>query len=107
MHMPGTPQTMQNDPRYDDVIAEVSSYFDERIKTLVGAGIELHRIALDPGIGFGKTLEHNLELLAALAGFQKLKRPLLLGVSRKSFLSTSTTLMPLADVRLPSNGSTA
>ena len=86
MHMRGTPETMQDDPRYDDVVADVVKFLRQRIKACVMAGIERERIAIDPGIGFGKTLEHTLTLLARLEEFQKLKRPVLLGVSRKGFI---------------------
>ncbi len=86
MHMRGTPTTMQNDPRYDDVVVEVLKFLRQRVKACVKAGIEVERIAVDPGIGFGKTLEHTLTLMARLEEFQKLKRPVVLGVSRKGFI---------------------
>lgn len=86
MHMQGTPQTMQLDPRYDDVVAEVSRYFSQRLDELEGAGIARERIVLDPGIGFGKTAEHNLDLLSHIAQLHELGRPLLVGHSRKRFL---------------------
>jgi dihydropteroate synthase len=86
MHMQGTPQTMQLDPRYDDVVAEVSRYFSRRLDELETAGIARERIVLDPGIGFGKTAEHNLELLSHVAQLQQVGRPLLIGHSRKRFL---------------------
>jgi dihydropteroate synthase len=86
MHMQGTPATMQVDPQYGDVVADISRYLRRRIKACVKAGIELERIVIDPGIGFGKTLEHTLTLLARLEELQKLKRPVLLGVSRKGFI---------------------
>jgi dihydropteroate synthase len=85
MHMQGTPATMQLDPRYEDVVAEVLKYLRGRLKACLRAGIAAERIVIDPGIGFGKTVEHNLELLARLEEFQRLKRPVLLGVSRKGF----------------------
>jgi len=85
MHMQGTPQTMQLDPRYDDVAAEVCRFLQERLSAAVAAGIELDRVVLDPGIGFGKKSGHNLELLARLGELQALGRPVLLGVSRKGF----------------------
>jgi dihydropteroate synthase len=85
MHMQGTPGTMQLDPSYEDVVAEVLKYLRGRLKACLTAGIAAERIVIDPGIGFGKTVEHNLELLARLEEFQKLKRPVLLGVSRKGF----------------------
>ena len=86
MHMQGTPQTMQADPVYADVVAEVDRFFAERLAWLAGAGVAPERVALDVGIGFGKTLEHNLRLLAAMGSFRKFTRPLVLGVSRKSFI---------------------
>jgi dihydropteroate synthase len=85
MHMLGEPRSMQDDPHYDDVVAEVEQFLAERAEAAVAAGIPRGRIALDPGIGFGKTLEHNLELLRALPRLARLG-PLLLGVSRKRFL---------------------
>ncbi len=85
MHMRGTPQTMQLDPRYDDVVAEVSAYFARR-DALVAAGVDRPRIALDPGIGFGKTHQHSLTLLAACRGLHELGQPVLVGHSRKGFI---------------------
>ena len=87
MHMLGEPRTMQDDPRYDDVVAEVESFLAERVEVAVAAGVARERIALDPGIGFGKTLAHNLALLRALPRLARLG-PLLVGVSRKRFLGT-------------------
>lgn len=87
MHMQGTPQTMQIQPSYTDAVAEVSAFFRERIHSLVGGGISGQAIVLDPGIGFGKTLRHNLELLRGLRSFHQIGRPVLLGVSRKSFIA--------------------
>ena len=86
MHMQGTPQTMQLDPRYDDVVADVGRYFLQRLDELEAAGIARDRIVLDPGIGFGKTAEHNLNLLSHIAQLHELGRPLLVGHSRKRFL---------------------
>ena len=86
MHMRGTPQTMQSNPVYRDVVREVGEFFEERIQRLNHCGVSREQTILDAGIGFGKTPEHNLQLLGALAGFTKLERPLLLGVSRKSFM---------------------
>jgi dihydropteroate synthase len=86
MHMQGTPQTMQTNPVYEDVVREVNDFFLNRLRRLSGCGIAREQVILDVGIGFGKTLEHNLLLLAALRSFTKLERPLVLGVSRKSFL---------------------
>jgi dihydropteroate synthase len=85
MHMRGTPATMQRDPHYEDVVAEVLKFLRGRFKACVKEGIAAERIAVDPGIGFGKTVEHNLTLLARLEELQRLKRPVLLGVSRKGF----------------------
>jgi dihydropteroate synthase len=87
MHMLGTPQTMQQSPYYDDVVAEIGGFFRERKNFLTEAGIREEAIVLDPGIGFGKTLEHNLALLRALDRIDTVGRPLLLGVSRKSFIA--------------------
>ncbi len=86
MHMLGTPQTMQRQPAYRDVAAEVGEFFTERLERLHAAGVGLEQIVLDPGIGFGKTAEHNLQLLAALNSFTRWKRPVLLGASRKAFI---------------------
>ena len=86
MHMQGTPQTMQRAPVYADVVGDVRGFFAERLPRLQAVGIADENVVLDVGIGFGKTLRHNLELLAALPGFRSFARPLLLGVSRKSFL---------------------
>ncbi len=96
MHMRGEPRTMQNSPHYDDVVAEVIAYLTSRLAAAEAAGIDPARIAIDPGIGFGKTLDHNLALLCATPDFAALGRPLLHGVSRKSFLGTLTdTTEPL------------
>src|SRR5690606_19119723 len=86
MHSQGTPQTMQINPQYDDVVAEVEAWFRERLETLMDFGIPPERIVLDPGIGFGKTAAHNLDLLAATSRFAALGRPVLVGHSRKRFL---------------------
>lgn len=86
MHMQGTPQTMQVAPRYDDVVAEIHGYLRRRRDALMAAGIPLERICLDPGIGFGKTHEHNLALLAAAGRFLDLGTPILVGHSRKGFI---------------------
>ncbi len=91
MHMQGTPQTMQKNPHYDDVVDEVTRFLEARIETCVQAGIEEARLIVDPGIGFGKRLEHNLALIAHLDRIRaRLGRPLLLGVSRKSMLGMLT-----------------
>jgi dihydropteroate synthase len=86
MHMLGPPRTMQDDPRYDDVVSEVAAFLEERLAFAVEAGIAEERICLDPGIGFGKTVEHNLELLSRLGELAALGRPVLVGASRKRFL---------------------
>jgi len=86
MHMQGTPQTMQINPQYTNVVNEVKLFLEARANDLVTEGIEKSRIILDPGFGFGKTFEHNIELLQHLESFQSLKLPLLVGLSRKSFI---------------------
>jgi dihydropteroate synthase len=88
MHMLGEPRTMQENPVYDDVVDDVKAFLAERLEVAVGAGVAEERIWLDPGIGFGKTLEHNLELLRRLGELRELGRPLVIGTSRKSFLGT-------------------
>jgi len=87
VHMQGTPETMQVRPAYDNVVSEVGCFFEERLNRLTACGVNHEQVALDVGIGFGKTLEHNLQLMAELRRFTKWDRPLLLGASRKSFLS--------------------
>jgi dihydropteroate synthase len=86
MHMQGTPQTMQESPDYDDVVREVLSFLTERIAFAEAHGVARSQIAVDPGIGFGKTVEHNLELLRRLTEFRELGCPVLIGASRKSFI---------------------
>jgi dihydropteroate synthase len=90
MHMLGEPRTMQRDPRYDDVVGEVKAFLFARLEVAVAGGIAEERIWLDPGIGFGKTITHNLELLRRLHELVALGRPLVVGTSRKSFLGTLT-----------------
>ncbi len=90
MHMLGEPRTMQDDPRYDDVVAEVAAFLAERAEAAIAAGIARERILVDPGIGFGKTLEHNLALLGGLDAIAALGFPVVLGTSRKSFLGRIT-----------------
>jgi dihydropteroate synthase len=90
MHMLGTPRTMQDDPRYDDVVSEVKAFLAERLAFAVAEGVAEERVMLDPGIGFGKTIDHNLELLARLGEIAALGRPVVVGVSRKSFLGAIT-----------------
>jgi dihydropteroate synthase len=94
MHMQGTPQTMQSLPSYEDVSQDVEDFFRDRLRRLHQAGVPPEHVILDPGIGFGKTLEHNLQLLASLRSFTKLQRPLLVGVSRKSFIGKLTGADP-------------
>ena len=86
MHMLGEPRTMQDDPRYGDVVADVKRFLEERLAFATAQGVAEDRICLDPGIGFGKTVEHNLELLARLDELVALGRPILVGASRKRFL---------------------
>jgi len=86
MHMQGDPRTMQADPRYDDVVDEVKAFLAERLAAAVAAGIPEQRICLDPGIGFGKTVEHNFELVRRLSDLIALGRPVVVGFSRKSSL---------------------
>jgi dihydropteroate synthase len=90
MHMQGLPQTMQSQPTYSDVARDVEDFFKDRMRRLNAVGVSVDQVVFDVGIGFGKTLEHNLQLLAALRSFTKLGRPLLLGVSRKSFIGALT-----------------
>ena len=99
VHMQGTPQTMQLNPHYQDVVREVREFFVERLEGLGQAGVEAGQVVLDPGIGFGKTLEHNLQLLAGLERFTNLNCPILFGVSRKSFIGK--LLGAEVDERLP------
>ncbi|SEI03614.1 dihydropteroate synthase [Paracoccus alkenifer] len=88
MHAQGVPETMQDDPRYDDVLLDVYDALEARIARAEAAGIPRHRIVIDPGIGFGKTLQHNLEILRRISLYHGLGVPLLLGASRKSFIGT-------------------
>src|SRR5687768_4551894 len=88
MHMQGEPRSMQHDPRYEHVVNEVRDYLHARMQACIAAGIPADRIVLDPGIGFGKRLQHNLDLLAHLPALLALQRPLLIGVSRKSMFGT-------------------
>src|SRR3954452_9772789 len=90
MHMLGEPRTMQQDPRYDDVVDDVKAFLEERLAYATGEGIAEERVLLDPGIGFGKTVEHNLELLRRLDEIAALGRPVVVGTSRKSFLGRLT-----------------
>jgi dihydropteroate synthase len=88
MHMLGEPRTMQQDPRYEDVVDDVKAFLEERLAFAVDAGVAERRILLDPGIGFGKTIAHNLALLRRLNEIVALGRPVVIGTSRKSFLAT-------------------
>jgi dihydropteroate synthase len=97
--MRGDPRTMQSEAVYDDVVAEVKAFLEERLAAAVAAGIAEQRIMLDPGIGFAKRLEHNLELLRRLDELTALGRPIVIGTSRKSFLGRITGRE--ADDRLP------
>lgn len=97
MHMQGTPQTMQNQPQYEDVVSEVSDFFRQQYARAIGCNIDPMAIAFDPGIGFGKTLDHNLELLAHLERLRAHDRPLVIGVSRKSFLARLTNSLEMKD----------
>jgi dihydropteroate synthase len=90
MHMLGDPRTMQENPVYDDVVDDVKAFLAERIEFAVAEGIDEERIWVDPGIGFGKTVEHNLELIRRLGEFRDLGRPILFGSSRKSFIGKLT-----------------
>jgi dihydropteroate synthase len=90
MHSSGEPRTMQEDPRYDDVVAEVAEFLDTRARSLIDAGVDPAAIVVDPGIGFGKTVTHNLELIAGLESLAELGYPVVLGASRKSFLGAVT-----------------
>jgi dihydropteroate synthase len=90
MHMLGEPKTMQDDPRYDDVVAEVHEFLRERIEAAVFAGIPEERICIDPGIGFGKTVDHNLALLRAVPALRMLGAAVMVGASRKGFIGTLT-----------------
>jgi dihydropteroate synthase len=103
MHMQGQPQTMQANPVYANVVRAVADFFRERLQRLNGCGVGADQVVFDVGIGFGKTLEHNLQLLAALRSFTKLERPLVLGVSRKSFIGQ---LIPRRAAR-PLSGATS
>ncbi len=90
MHMLGEPRTMQVEPRYDDVVSDVKAFLEERLAFAVAEGVSEERIMLDPGIGFGKNLDHNLELLNRIGELTTLGRPLVVGVSRKSFIGRIT-----------------
>lgn len=97
MHMQGEPQTMQANPEYDDVITDIHDYFRARIEALAKAGIDVEKIAVDPGIGFGKTVDHNLSLISHIDVFHTLGTPVVLGVSRKSFIARIDRDVPPAE----------
>ena len=101
LHMQGNPQTMQLEPRYDDVVSEVADFFRQQYARALECGIDPMAIAFDPGIGFGKTLEHNLELLARLDRLRAHDRPLVVGISRKSFLAKVTGSSEISDRLAP------
>ena len=86
MHMAGTPKTMQENPHYDDLMGEIGAFLQERIDFVLGKGLVKEKIVVDPGIGFGKTVEHNLQILKQLKKLEGLGRPILIGTSRKSFI---------------------
>lgn len=100
MHIKGTPEDMQQDPQYEDLLGEIKSYLTGSIQIALDAGVKRSAIAIDPGIGFGKTVEHNLSLIKNLAYFKDLECPILVGVSRKSFIGKLNNDIP-ADERLP------
>jgi dihydropteroate synthase len=100
MHMLGEPRTMQEDPRYEDVVSEVKAFLEERLAFAVAEGVSEERVWLDPGIGFGKTVGHNLELLRRLGEIVAIGRPVVVGTSRKSFLGKLAGGKP-EDERLP------
>ena len=99
MHMQGTPKSMQDTPTYGDVVADIKTFFEERLSAAEEAGIQRENVILDPGIGFGKTLEHNLEILRRLEEFKQLGCRILVGPSRKSFIGMLTGAEPAE--RLP------
>jgi len=111
MHMKGTPETMQNDPVYDDLMQEISDYLAVRAGDLIAGGVEKSRIILDPGIGFGKTVHHNLQLIKCLETIVELGFPVLMGPSRKSFirniLSKDAPKIPLDTPEQIENGTLA
>ncbi len=107
MHMQGNPKTMQENPAYKNVTTEIQAFFQERLQTLTALGISPDRICFDPGIGFGKSLAHNLELLRNIHLLAPQSSPLLLGVSRKSFLSKTTPATNPTDRDAPTAALTA
>jgi dihydropteroate synthase len=107
MHMQGTPATMQREPRYGDVVSEVHAFLRERLEYAAAQGIDPECVAIDPGIGFGKSVEHNLALLRGLGNLSALGRPVLVGVSRKSFLGEILGSDRLEDRESPTAALTA
>ena len=107
MHMQGTPRTMQKQPRYNDVVSEVANFFRQQYACAIGCNIDPMAIAFDPGIGFGKTLDHNLELLAQLERLRAHDRPLVIGVSRKAFLGKLIESQDMDDRGAPAVALTA
>ena len=107
MHMQGTPRTMQTAPQYDDVVAEVAEFFRQQYSRAIKCGIDPMAIAFDPGIGFGKTLEHNVELLRNLPQLRVEDRPMVVGVSRKSFIGKMIGSPEMADRSAPTIAMTA
>jgi dihydropteroate synthase len=107
MHMQGTPRTMQNRPQYEDVVSEVADFFRQQYACAIGCDIDPMAIAFDPGIGFGKSLDHNLELLAQLERLRANDRPLVVGVSRKSFLEKLANSPEMKDRLAPAVALTA
>lgn len=101
MHMQGTPQTMQMNPQYDNVLQDIETFFHQRIAKLAEHGIGAEQVVLDPGIGFGKSLDHNIQLLKGLNKFRVVERPIMVGVSRKSFIEKLLSI-PTSD-RLPAS----
>jgi len=90
MHMQGMPRNMQENPSYDDVVADISRFLLQRARHAIAAGIAPEQVLIDPGIGFGKTVEHNLEIIRRLSEFASLGHPLVLGTSRKRFIGSVT-----------------
>jgi len=105
MHMQGTPQTMQENPTYDDVVSDIMAFLRERVEAAVEAGLPAEYLIIDPGIGFGKTMEHNLEILRKLADFRSLGLPILIGASRKAFIGKILEDLP-AEERVFGTGAT-
>jgi dihydropteroate synthase len=97
MHMQGSPRDMQNNPSYSNVVEEVLDYLNKKVAALVGAGVSLGQILIDPGFGFGKKLEHNVSLLQNLTKFREIGCPILVGLSRKSMLGLITEKQDSAD----------